>query len=303
MKKILLLLVALTFSLTATAQLETYVTETGGENNPVVYINSNFQYDPCIFIGPSNAFENGKSCTQNLGREVANDFVLRPSEEITLTAINANIFIGATGSGVNAAFVDYTIYEDDGGMPGNFITGEFSFIPTSQTLVGTNFGFDVWNVELDITDVELSGGAGAPVTYWIGLSVEATDGSNVFWENTSAEINGAGEAYDDGTGVWIIDPDLDGVYTFTGDCRAFGVVENFADQVQIYPNPITDGTLNITTPFESEKQVIIYDVLGKRVIDAQMEGDQLNVSSLQSGVYMLQITQDGATATKKIVVQ
>ncbi|MEL6812768.1 MAG: hypothetical protein AAFP76_15680 [Bacteroidota bacterium] len=180
---------------------------------------------PCDLVGPGNAFENGKSCTQNLGRIVAHDFTVPADEDSNLFSINPNVFIGGTGSGVNAAFVDVYVWGDAGGAPdpGNLITSELGVVPVSQTVVGTNFGFDVWELEIDITDVPLAGTAGSPTTYWIGLSIEATDASNLFWENSTAGLVGLGEAYDDGTGGgFVIDSTLEGVYTIFAECIPMG---------------------------------------------------------------------------------
>ncbi len=287
----------------AYAQTETFVTETGGENNPIVYVEPNYEYAPCIFNGPGNAYENGKSCTQNLGRVVANDVVVLQTEEMNLSSIRASIFMGATGSGVNAAFVDYYIYEDDGGQPGAIIGGEFSAVPISQIVTGTNFGFDVWDVEIEVPDILLPGGGGAPITYWIGLSVEATDGSNVFWENSTAGLIGFGEFYNDGTGGLFVDPTLEGVYTFIGDCRLLGVGSNATIAVNIFPNPCTNGIVNIETAIPGEKQVVVFDILGKKVIDTVIANTQLNVSTLKGGIYMIQVTQNKATTTGKLIIK
>ena len=185
---------------------------------------------PCASSVPSNAFENGKSFTMNLGRIAANDITVSADEDFTLEVININSFIGATGSGVNASAVDVYIYDDAGGTPGALITSELGMVPASQTLIGGNFGFDAWDVELDIADVALAGQAGAETTYWVGISLEATDGSNVFWENSTINLTGYGEGYDDGTGGgFVIDPLLEGVYTFAGTCTPMGGGSTYDD--------------------------------------------------------------------------
>jgi hypothetical protein len=180
--------------------------------------------NPCATTGPSNGFENGKSFTKNLGRIVANDISVADGEDLMLETITFSAFIGSAGSGVNAANVDVLIYQDNGaGAPGALLTSETSLVPTSQVVVGSNFGFDVWSVELDITDVNLPGQTGSATTYWIGLSVEPTDGSNTFWENSTAGLIGFGEAYDDGLGGgFVIDSTLEGVYSFDGTCSPIG---------------------------------------------------------------------------------
>lgn len=306
MKNNILLLAALLTCGVAFAQMETYVSETGGVNDPVVYIETNTQDNPpCGVNNASNAFENGKSFTHSLGRIVANDFSVDGGEALILETLTVNVFIGATGSGVYASFVDIYYYEDDNGAPGAVIGGEFNFVPILQDVVGTNFGFDVWRIEMDLPDRVFHSSGGSSKTYWIGLSLEAIDGSNVFWENSTIGINGSGEAYDNASGAgFVIDQTLEGVYEITGDCfLVLGVNDNFSERLQLYPNPVTDGLVHIETPIPGEKQVIVFDILGKKIIDTVLQDTQLNVSALETGVYLLQVTQANETATKKLIVK
>ena len=306
MKNNSLLVAALFICSVAFGQYETYITETGGVNDPIIYVNpGNQDMPPCGQNNDSNAFENGKSCTHNLNRIVANDFVVNGNESLTLETIIVNVFIGATGSGVNASFMDVYYYSDNSGQPSSVIGGEFGVFPSSQSVVGSNFGFDIWQIEIDVTDRVFHDSGGSDKSYWIGLSIEATDGSNLFWENATIDINGAGEAYDDGLGGgYVVDATLEGVYVFTGDCiPRLDVDDNFADQVQLYPNPVSDGALTISTPFQSEKRVTVFDLLGKKIIDTEISGNQMDVTTLQGGVYMLRLTQNGVSVTKKLVVK
>lgn len=302
MKKITLLGAALFACVVGFAQTENLVSETGGINDPVVYVDQTFQLDPCSLVGPSFAFENGKSCTQNLGRIVAHDILLADGEDLSLENIKANVFIGAEGSGVNAAFVDVYIYADAGGQPGAVVTSELGFIPNFQTVVGANFGFDVWELELDITDVPLAGQTGSTTTYWIGLSVEATDASNLFWENSTAGVIGFEEAYDDGLGGgFVIQAGLEGVYTFEGDCTPIlGVGDNLADLINIYPNPATTR-INIDVPANIEiTDVALYDVLGKNT-GATLINGTIDVTNLSRGVYILNVKSTQGTLTQKVI--
>ena len=174
---------------------------------------------PCAQDNPSNAFENGKSNNADLGRIVANDIEIDADTDYSLESISINEFMSP---GVTAASVDVYIYEDNGGVPGAELASELGVVPTSQTVIGSNFGFDLSEVVIDITPVALDGQAGVPTTYWIGISLLTSDASNCFWENTTASIVGNGEAYDDGVVGFVVDPALDGVYTFSGTCTPMG---------------------------------------------------------------------------------
>ncbi|MEZ4874318.1 MAG: T9SS type A sorting domain-containing protein [Flavobacteriaceae bacterium] len=73
-------------------------------------------------------------------------------------------------------------------------------------------------------------------------------------------------------------------------------------QFSIYPNP-ANGYVNITSPLAGDKTVVIYDVLGKQLINAVVKGERLNIAQLPSGVYIMQITQGATSETKKLVVR
>lgn len=70
--------------------------------------------------------------------------------------------------------------------------------------------------------------------------------------------------------------------------------------LKVYPNPTKDF-LNITTDSNLTKQVQVYDMIGKEVINTEIQ-NQLNVSSLTSGMYLVRITEEGKTSTEKIVI-
>ena len=73
--------------------------------------------------------------------------------------------------------------------------------------------------------------------------------------------------------------------------------------LNIYPNPVTSDRIYITSKSGQSKEVEIYDVLGKKVIQAVVTTKELNVSALTPGVYIIKIREGEATATRKLVVK
>jgi hypothetical protein len=73
--------------------------------------------------------------------------------------------------------------------------------------------------------------------------------------------------------------------------------------LKVYPNPVTNGNLFISSDSNSTKQVNIFDVLGKQVVKTTVTSQPINVSALNSGVYIVKITEDGKTATRKLVIK
>ncbi|HHC79756.1 MAG TPA: T9SS type A sorting domain-containing protein, partial [Flavobacteriia bacterium] len=70
-----------------------------------------------------------------------------------------------------------------------------------------------------------------------------------------------------------------------------------------YPNPVTNGILTINTFSNADKKIQIFDILGKQVISTNLRGKELNVSKLNSGIYILKILEEGKTATRKLVIK
>ena len=73
--------------------------------------------------------------------------------------------------------------------------------------------------------------------------------------------------------------------------------------LKVYPNPVNNGILNITSANLVEKTVAIYDVMGKQVFAGTTINNVVSISTLNSGIYMVKITEEGKTATRKIVVE
>ena len=59
----------------------------------------------------------------------------------------------------------------------------------------------------------------------------------------------------------------------------------------------------ISSILVSLKTVAIYDVLGKQVLNTVVTNETVNVSGLTSGVYIVKVTEEGKTATRKLVVR
>jgi len=83
---------------------------------------------------------------------------------------------------------------------------------------------------------------------------------------------------------------------------SLGVKENQITSLKLYPNPVTNGKFSISTDSNTEKSVVIFDVLGKQVVNTKVM-ETVNVSNLKSGVYIVKITEEGKTATRKLVIK
>lgn len=88
----------------------------------------------------------------------------------------------------------------------------------------------------------------------------------------------------------------------SADMETLSVESNFMDNLSIYPNPVSNGIVNIETALNGSVEVEIFNLLGKQVISTEISNGSLNVTALQSGVYLMKINQNGNSVTKKLIV-
>lgn len=81
------------------------------------------------------------------------------------------------------------------------------------------------------------------------------------------------------------------------------VAQNNIAGLKMYPNPVANGKLFIETTANAERTVTVFDVLGKQVLNTISSENEINVSELNAGVYVVKITEEGKTATRKLVVR
>lgn len=84
---------------------------------------------------------------------------------------------------------------------------------------------------------------------------------------------------------------------------AIGIGDLSAGQFGVYPNPVTKDYLYITSKISGVKNISIFDVLGKAVLNTTLNSDRLDISELNSGVYILKIEQGKSSSTKKLVIK
>ncbi len=78
---------------------------------------------------------------------------------------------------------------------------------------------------------------------------------------------------------------------------------NAIEGLTMYPNPLKGDTLFLTSTANADMSVQIYDVLGKEVVNSKVMNNTVNVSGLNAGVYIVKVTEEGKTATRKLVIQ
>ncbi|MFC4738699.1 T9SS type A sorting domain-containing protein [Flavobacterium ponti] len=164
-------------------------------------------------------------------------------------------------------------------------------INTATTTVIDQFG---------VSDVDGTG------TTWEWLDTYAKRNNGTGPDAGFVEANWTFAAVDglDGTGTCsnATNPTLQtivGLGGYTLSTKTFDAIAGLS----LYPNPVSGNVLNITSAANLDMNVAIFDVLGKQVINTKVTNNTVNVSNLNAGVYIVKITEDGKTATRKLVVK
>ena len=66
---------------------------------------------------------------------------------------------------------------------------------------------------------------------------------------------------------------------------------------------MSNGKIYITSKNDLDKEISIFDVLGKKVLQTSMSSKELNIANLSPGVYIIKINEAESTATRKLIVK
>lgn len=74
-------------------------------------------------------------------------------------------------------------------------------------------------------------------------------------------------------------------------------------EFKLYPNPVYNGLVHITTKNNKEKQITIFNVFGEIVLLERIKDKSLDISRLVPGVYVVRVTENKKSITRKLVVK
>jgi len=170
-------------------------------------------------------------------------------------------------SSASVSFVEYQTYSD--------LYYVFHGVYYSEDYDGTNKETATW--------VELQNGA-APNEPTVRVYEIPTTTTAIAWRFS-------GDYADN----WFIDDVVVGETLSTNESEILDMV--------IYPNPVEGNFVTIQSPVDGSKDVQVYTVTGRKVIDTTINGNTLDVSSLNSGFYMINVTINGQSKISKLVVR
>ena len=221
---------------------------------------------------------------------------MEANEVFSLEQIVANLI---SVDGVSQ--LDIIIWDDLNGKPNAIVFSELAIVPSAQNVIGmdTLSGENVYETITNLPNpYDLSGGVSG-ATYWIQIDSYPVTGTFSGWEYSTATMVGYGAAFNH-SGEWGVEEVRDGVYMFSGDCNLLNVDQYLQNAVSVLPNPASD---RIMLNWSQELEVLrtgIYDITGKLVLEYDHKVE-LDISTLQIGLYMLKIETTQGSLTKKII--
>lgn len=150
--------------------------------------------------------------------------------------------------------------------------------------------------------------ADGTITFAGSTNYNMNDGSDIAFRTLFAEANYIGQVIPQGAAnrVFLV-AEFNGtaqvVARSLADVTLSSSSFNAIDGLTMYPNPLKGNMLYFTSSANADMTVQIYDVLGKEVVNSKVINNIVNVSGLNAGVYMVKVTEEGKTATRKLVIQ
>jgi hypothetical protein len=225
-------------------------------------------------VGSTNGSDDFATMTGALDPAVYYEVVLTPSAALNLSSITFRS--QRSGTGIR----NYAVRSSIDGYASN-LAASIEANPNVSVLAGNAFGWTLDSFTQGVNGNTITLG-GAPFT---GINSPVT----LRFYAWNAEGTGGNFSIDD--------------VIINGSTGALAVNQNAIAGLQVYPNPVTNGNLYITSDSNESKAIVIYDVLGKVVVKASVNDQAVNVSNLKGGVYIVKITEAGKTATRKLVIR
>jgi len=307
------------------------ILQTGGNASATVYVRlasglTEGPYSGSLEVSSANATSETIALSGNVLGELTSDMVITGVFDGPLTGGTPKVielFVIRDISDLSVFGVGSA--NNGGGSDGQEFTfpnvaasvGDYIYIASEQPNFNAFFGFDP-----DYTsNVANNNGDDAVELFQNGEVIDTfgdidTDGTDEAWEYTDGwayrlnnsgpdgatfvlnnwEFSGPGENEDDTSQGAATNPWPIGTFTTTLGLNNFD-----STSIKIYPNPVSNGMLTVESSTTADLEVQLFNMLGQRVLTSKALGS-INVSDLNTGVYLVRVIQGASFITKKIVI-
>lgn len=182
--------------------------------------------------------------------------------------------------------------------------------PQVVTIADLDANFNDYESEwITINDVTFNDADGT-ATFSSGTNYDITDGTNTLVFRT--QFSGADFI---GSVIPTSSANITGIAAeFNGTSQIFAtsssnivlsVQRNDIEGYSAYPNPVRGNSLTVTTNSIDKKQVVLFNVLGRKVFSQSFSGTRktMDIPNLTPGVYVLKVTEGAKIATQKLIIE
>ncbi|MFD2566639.1 DUF5689 domain-containing protein [Pseudotenacibaculum haliotis] len=182
--------------------------------------------------------------------------------------------------------------------------------PQVVTIADLDANFNDYESEwITINDVTFNDADGT-ATFSSGTNYDITDGTNTLVFRT--QFSGADFI---GSVIPTSSANITGIAAeFNGTSQIFAtsssnivlsVQRNDIEGYSAYPNPVRGNSFTITTNSIDKKQVVLFNVLGRKVFSQSFSGTRktMDIPNLTPGVYVLKVTEGAKIATQKLIIE
>ena len=71
--------------------------------------------------------------------------------------------------------------------------------------------------------------------------------------------------------------------------------------ISIYPNPVTGDVMTISSNISTNANYKIVNMMGSEVANGKLNNNQISVATLPTGIYMIEVYDNGKTASKRFI--
>ena len=207
------------------------------------------------------------------------------------TISGVQILFNRTFNDANFNFFDIVVWRDNNGKPGEIIYSLEDQRPIWNDSIAYNFSFYKLKKLVTVNSI-----------FYVGIHQHYDKSINIGFDssidNHQYNFYNAGEGWKNSAfpGSFMIRPVMGKKGYFVG------VDENQEVTMNLYPNP-AQNVVHIEGLEESScDEILIYDMTG-RVVKQYQYSNELNISELQNGTYMIRIVMnDGSCKTSKLLI-
>ncbi|TYA60173.1 FG-GAP-like repeat-containing protein [Formosa maritima] len=198
---------------------------------------------------------------------------------------------GAIGDIDGDGFLDVfngNLYKNNGGNGNNYIKIRTQGVQSNYNGIGARIEIHT-DSGTQIRDVR----SGEGFEYMSSLSVH-------FGLGTDTSINNMVIYWPSGTVDNILSPNINMLHTII-EGQSLTVIDETLSDLVMYPNP-TENSINFKASVDlSNKVVTVFDITGKKIFSSKLLNNSIDVSQLNSGMYIIRLEEKGKVVNLKFI--